>query len=292
MNVLLQGDVGAGKTLVALYAALVAIQSGHQAAIMAPTEVLAGQHLRSVAALLDGVGAMAFLDPGAGLGEGRRARFALGSRAGVPGRRVRHLRAPDRRRHRQGPHAHRGGDRRRRDRSDDRDACAGARGRVVPRPVARRDRRAASVRPAPADGAEGQGRRTGRADHDRHADPSDAGAHVLRRPGRDRARRDAEGAPADRDARGAVARGPRSGLRPGARRGRGGPAGVRGVRRDRRREPLAGEGRRGRGGAAGHRGLPGSPRRSAARPDAAEGQGGGDGPLPRGPRPTSSSRRR
>ena len=56
MNVLLQGDVGAGKTLVALHAALVAIQSGHQAAIMAPTEVLAGQHLRSVAALLEGVG--------------------------------------------------------------------------------------------------------------------------------------------------------------------------------------------------------------------------------------------
>ena len=62
MNVLLQGDVGAGKTLVALHAALVAIQSGHQAAIMAPTEVLAGQHLRSVAALLEGVGAIAFLD--------------------------------------------------------------------------------------------------------------------------------------------------------------------------------------------------------------------------------------
>ena len=36
MNVLLQGDVGAGKTLVALHAALVAIGSGHQAAIMAP----------------------------------------------------------------------------------------------------------------------------------------------------------------------------------------------------------------------------------------------------------------
>lgn len=62
MNVLLQGDVGAGKTLVALHAALVAIQSGHQAAIMAPTEVLAGQHLRSVAALLEGVGAISHLD--------------------------------------------------------------------------------------------------------------------------------------------------------------------------------------------------------------------------------------
>jgi ATP-dependent DNA helicase RecG len=62
MNVLLQGDVGAGKTLVALYAALVAVQSGHQAAIMAPTEVLAGQHLQSIASLLDGVGAISYLD--------------------------------------------------------------------------------------------------------------------------------------------------------------------------------------------------------------------------------------
>ncbi len=57
MNVLLQGDVGSGKTLVALYAALVAIASGHQAAIMAPTEVLAGQHFRSMTALLGPLGA-------------------------------------------------------------------------------------------------------------------------------------------------------------------------------------------------------------------------------------------
>ena len=66
MNVLLQGDVGAGKTLVALHAALVAIQSGHQAAIMAPTEVLAGQHLRSVAALLGPIGAVPLLEAPAG----------------------------------------------------------------------------------------------------------------------------------------------------------------------------------------------------------------------------------
>jgi ATP-dependent DNA helicase RecG len=62
MSVLLQGDVGAGKTVVALRAALVAIQSGHQAAVMAPTEVLAGQHFRSMAALLGPMGARAFLD--------------------------------------------------------------------------------------------------------------------------------------------------------------------------------------------------------------------------------------
>jgi ATP-dependent DNA helicase RecG len=56
MNRLLQGDVGSGKTVVALFACLVAAQSGHQAAIMAPTEVLAGQHLRKVEELLRTIG--------------------------------------------------------------------------------------------------------------------------------------------------------------------------------------------------------------------------------------------
>ncbi len=65
MNVLLQGDVGAGKTVVALHACLVAIQSGHQAAVMAPTEVLAGQHLRSMTALLGPLGARPFLEAAA-----------------------------------------------------------------------------------------------------------------------------------------------------------------------------------------------------------------------------------
>ncbi|HEX7246923.1 MAG TPA: ATP-dependent DNA helicase RecG [Actinomycetota bacterium] len=62
MNVLLQGDVGSGKTLVAVHAALIAIDSGHQAAIMAPTEVLAGQHFRSVQALLEPMDGAPYLE--------------------------------------------------------------------------------------------------------------------------------------------------------------------------------------------------------------------------------------
>jgi ATP-dependent DNA helicase RecG len=54
MHRLLQGDVGSGKTLVALAALLVAIEGGHQGALMAPTEVLAEQHATAMAALLDG----------------------------------------------------------------------------------------------------------------------------------------------------------------------------------------------------------------------------------------------
>jgi ATP-dependent DNA helicase RecG len=55
MHRLLQGDVGAGKTLVAVSAMLTAVQGRHQGALMAPTEVLAEQHFAGVRRLLDGV---------------------------------------------------------------------------------------------------------------------------------------------------------------------------------------------------------------------------------------------
>ena len=55
MHRLLQGDVGSGKTVVAVATMLAAVQGGHQAALMAPTEVLADQHAAGVRALLDGV---------------------------------------------------------------------------------------------------------------------------------------------------------------------------------------------------------------------------------------------
>lgn len=54
MQRLLQGDVGAGKTIVAVLAAVVAMENGYQVAFMAPTEILAEQHYRTVMKWLDG----------------------------------------------------------------------------------------------------------------------------------------------------------------------------------------------------------------------------------------------
>jgi ATP-dependent DNA helicase RecG len=53
MHRLLQGDVGSGKTIVALLTLLVAVENGYQAALMAPTEILADQHYRNIRRLLD-----------------------------------------------------------------------------------------------------------------------------------------------------------------------------------------------------------------------------------------------
>ena len=64
MQRLLQGDVGSGKTIVALFAALLAMENGFQAAIMAPTELLAEQHQRSMGRLLEPLGIVPLLVTG------------------------------------------------------------------------------------------------------------------------------------------------------------------------------------------------------------------------------------
>lgn len=56
MNRLLQGDVGSGKTIVALMTMLLAVDNGFQACLMAPTEILATQHYQSISALLQNTG--------------------------------------------------------------------------------------------------------------------------------------------------------------------------------------------------------------------------------------------
>ena len=61
MNHLVQGDVGSGKTVVALHAIVLACGSGYQAALMAPTEILAEQHYRNLSPLLHSLGVNAAL---------------------------------------------------------------------------------------------------------------------------------------------------------------------------------------------------------------------------------------
>ncbi|MFC5565169.1 ATP-dependent DNA helicase RecG [Rubellimicrobium aerolatum] len=76
MNRLLQGDVGAGKTLVALLALLVAVEAGGQGALMAPTGILAQQHLEGLRPLAEAAGVTVELLTGRDKGAERAAKLA------------------------------------------------------------------------------------------------------------------------------------------------------------------------------------------------------------------------
>ena len=73
MNRLLQGDVGSGKTLVALMSMLIALDNGYQACIMAPTEILAEQHLQTIQDFLKGMDVRVELLTGIVKGKKRQA---------------------------------------------------------------------------------------------------------------------------------------------------------------------------------------------------------------------------
>lgn len=73
MNRLLQGDVGSGKTIVALMVMLLALDNGYQACLMAPTEILAQQHFVSIGKALSGLGIQIGLLTGSIKGNKRKA---------------------------------------------------------------------------------------------------------------------------------------------------------------------------------------------------------------------------
>ena len=216
---LLQGDVGSGKTIVALIAMSHAVEAGRQAALMAPTEILARQHIERMTPLAEAAGLKLELFTGRDTPAQRREKLArlAGGEIDIAHR---HARAVS-------------GERR------------------LPRSRARGGRRAASFRGPSASGAVGQGRGGRSPGHDRDADPALAGAHLFRRHGRLRARREAARPHADRHARDPA--------RTARRRGGGDRAGG-GRRRPRLLGLPAGGGQRG-----GRSGGGGSARRSAAR---------------------------
>jgi ATP-dependent DNA helicase RecG len=74
MNRLLQGDVGSGKTIVAVFCILLAIENGYQAAFMAPTEILAGQHYKTLKEYFDKTGVNVVLLTG---GQNKKTREAI-----------------------------------------------------------------------------------------------------------------------------------------------------------------------------------------------------------------------
>ena len=259
MQRLLQGDVGSGKTVVALYALLRAVEAGRQGALMAPTETLAEQHFLTIEGICAELGVAFVAAHERAAGEGARGRA----------RADRERRGADRGRH----------------------ARADPAGGRVRRPRGRRRRRAAPLRRRAALGAR-RGTRAARPAHDRDADPAHARADRLRRP-RGQRDREAAGVPqADRDRLGdrraqlgeayARLRAHLDGRAPGLRRL---PA-DRGVGDDASRAPPRQEAERLRRGE-----LQGLPRRLHARAAEAGRAARADGARSRRASSTCSSRR-
>ena len=171
MHRLLQGDVGSGKTVVAVWAMLVAVEEGRQGALMAPTEVLAEQHATQVRALL-------------------RDLEVVDDRT-LAGTRPLRRRAPHQPDDRDGTNVDRGRVGRWVGRPGDRHPCTAHRGRDLPVVGRRRHRRAAPVRSRAASPAPGQGRarasrrRSRPLGHDGHSHSPDGGHGRLRRPRHD-----------------------------------------------------------------------------------------------------------
>ena len=161
MHRLLQGEVGSGKTVVALRAMLRVVDSGGQAALLAPTEVLAQQHHRSITAMLGDLAAGGMLG---GADDGTRVGLLTGS-LGAAARREAHARR------RLGPGRHR-----------DRHPRAARGEGAVRRPRPRRRRRAAPLRRRAARRAGRQERwvPAARPGDDRDADPAHRGDDGLR----------------------------------------------------------------------------------------------------------------
>ena len=261
MQRLLMGEVGTGKTVVALQAMLRAVENGAQAALMAPTETLAEQHHRTLDSLLGGALALELLTGSTGAPRRREllSRLATGQLQLVVG-----------------THA------------------------LIEAPVEFRDlavvvvdeqhrfgvRQRARARRQGARGAH-----AARAAHDRHADPAHAVAHRLRGPRRQRPAHAPEGPAPGGDLRG--------GRRAGAgTRIRAHPRGDRRGAPVLRRLP-AGRGVGGAPGQGGHRGVrapahervPRPARRADPRPDAVQAEERRYGGVRRAARPTCSSPR-
>ena len=260
MNRLLQGDVGAGKTIVAMIAAVVAMENGFQVAFMAPTEILADQHFITIRRLLDS------------------SRFRVASLTGSA----------------HGGEAARGAGRARERR---RFTSSSARTRWPRRPSRFTSSDSSIIDEQHRFGVlqratlRAQGRESRRAGHDGDADSAHARAHGVRRSRRLDDSRAAAGPAADPHA-GEAGIAPRRGVSAGAPRARARTPGLRDLSARRG----VGEGRPARGDGDGRSpaggGVSGVSRGAAARTTEVGGEGPRDGARSRAATCTCSSRRR